>query len=67
MVPLPTTRALLARIVGRLALDGSSPMVRLGAVEGLTVLLRDGSASHGVLKAMLPVRKRERGGGMSLF
>lgn len=56
MVPMPTTRALLARVVGRLASDGASPIVRLGAVEGLSVLL-DCPASHSVLKAMLPVWK----------
>lgn len=51
---MPTTRALLARVVGRLASDGASPLVRLGAVEGLSLLL-DCPASHSVLKAMLPV------------
>jgi len=53
--PVETTRALLSRVVGRLASDGASAMVRLGAVEGLVALLLDCPASHGVLKAMLPV------------
>ncbi|CAM9302189.1 unnamed protein product, partial [Ectocarpus sp. 4 AP-2014] len=53
MVPLDTTRALLTRVVGRLASDGSSPSVRLAAVEGLSVLL-ECPASHAVLKSMLP-------------
>ncbi|CAN0517619.1 unnamed protein product, partial [Scytosiphon promiscuus] len=39
MIPTETTRALLTRVVGRLASDASSPLVRLAAVEGLTVLL----------------------------
>lgn len=54
MIPMPTTRALLARVVGRLASDASSPAVRHGAVEGLTLLLGC-PESHSVLKAMLPV------------
>ncbi|CAN0325026.1 unnamed protein product, partial [Discosporangium mesarthrocarpum] len=53
MLPLPTTRGLLSRVMGRLALDASSPMVRLAATEGLSDLL-DCPHSHGVLKAMLP-------------
>ncbi|CAM9531234.1 unnamed protein product [Ectocarpus fasciculatus] len=53
MVPLDTTRALLTRVVGRLASDGSSPAVRLAAVEGLSLLL-ECPASHAVLKSMLP-------------
>ncbi|CAN0076673.1 unnamed protein product, partial [Ectocarpus sp. 12 AP-2014] len=53
MVPLDTTRALLTRVVGRLASDGSSPAVRVAAVEGLSVLL-ECPASHAVLKSMLP-------------
>lgn len=57
MVPTDTTRALLTRVVGRLASDGASPLVRLAAVEGLTLLL-DCPHSHGVLKSMLPVSKR---------
>lgn len=60
MVPIDTTRALLTRVVGRLASDGASPLVRLAAVEGLTLLL-ECPASHSVLKSMLPVRG-ERGG-----
>lgn len=48
------TRALLARVVGRLASDASSAAVRLGAVEGLTALL-ECPESHSVLKSMLPV------------
>lgn len=59
--PVATTRALLSRVVGRLASDGASAMVRLGAVEGLVALLLDCPASHCVLKAMLPVRERRRG------
>lgn len=55
MVPIDTTRALLTRVVGRLASDGASPLVRLAAVEGLTLLL-ECPASHSVLKSMLPVR-----------
>lgn len=55
MVPIETTRALLTRVVGRLASDGASPVVRLAAVEGMSVLL-ECPASHGVLKSMLPVR-----------
>lgn len=54
-VPLPTARTLLTMVVGRLAADASSPVVRLGAVEGLSCLLEQ-PASHSVLKAMLPVR-----------
>lgn len=57
MVPRDTISALLARVVGRLASDGSSPLVRLGAVEGLSLLL-ECPASHGALKAMLPVSPR---------
>ncbi|CAM9742427.1 unnamed protein product, partial [Pylaiella littoralis] len=53
MVPIETTRALLTRVVGRLASDGASPVVRLAAVEGMSVLL-ECPASHGVLKSMLP-------------
>lgn len=60
MVPLDTTRALLTRVVGRLASDGSSPAVRLAAVEGLSLLL-ECPASHAVLKSMLPVSVRRRG------
>ena len=59
MVPIDTTRALLTRVVGRLASDGASPLVRLAAVEGLTLLL-ECPASHSVLKSMLPVS--EEGG-----
>ena len=54
---MPTVRALLARVVGRLASDGASPLVRLGAVEGLSLLL-ECPESHSVLKAMLPVRRK---------
>lgn len=54
MVPRDTARALLTRVVGKLASDGSSPLVRVGAVEGLTILLKC-TESHSVLKAMLPV------------
>lgn len=59
MVPIDTTRALLTRVVGRLASDGASPLVRLAAVEAMSVLL-DCPASHGVLKSMLPVRRGRR-------
>ncbi|CAB1097831.1 unnamed protein product [Ectocarpus sp. CCAP 1310/34] len=66
MVPLDTTRALLTRVVGRLASDGSSPAVRLAAVEGLSVLL-ECPASHAVLKSMLPVSVSEEGGVQNLI
>ncbi|CAM9206403.1 unnamed protein product, partial [Phaeothamnion confervicola] len=52
-IPLPTTRALLARVAGQLACDASSPAVRLAAARGLTTLL-DCPPALPVLRAMLP-------------
>lgn len=53
-IPLQVTKAYVTRLVGSLAFDASSALVRLSVVEGLQQLLEQPLA-HPVLKSALPL------------
>eukprot|EP00624_Nannochloropsis_granulata_P001542 evm.model.NODE_17594_length_8172_cov_15.400881.2 len=53
-IPLHVTKQYITRLVGSLAFDSSSALVRLAVVEGLTELLEQPLA-HPVLKQALPL------------